>query len=552
MPSLKSVASTKSANSKSRIRRMRSRKKRKSDTLQQTIGNQAVGRMIQAKLSIGKPDDTYEREADHVADKVMRMSEPASTEDEETAVQAKTLANQITPLVQRAPEEQPNEDESLVQTMTEETQDEDEEEPIQTKLSIQRQTTEEDEEPIQAKIDSGYSPYLQRQIDSREEEETLQTKSLHTTQFHGNRTHIQPKAVRPAASQASSAVAANVNALKGGGQPLPQPTRAFFETRFGRDFREIRIHTGSGSEEIAKSINARAFTVRRDIAFGAGQYSPETNEGKKLLAHELTHVVQQNKNMVNKKEENPVKTKPDPKAARRKALLNDFTRGWNDLPEKIKNRIRGAMKAFSLKQLDKMNKAGLRFWKKGGKIYFPKADVYIEMPISGKANYSDITRVVSVDNKSSTNDIRHELAHAWDHLQLFKKKQLKRLDDLKTSEKIEEVLSSKKKFHSEKSSKIKKAFKSYKKKLGAERGRASGEMMRLFGFENLGTKEGHSLASVQDFYAEGYSVFHGGDNTAKAKLLVSALELYNYLEKEAKQFKLNVPDRSKLEKIKIP
>ena len=76
-------------------------------------------------------------------------------------------------------------------------------------------------------------------------------------------------------------------------------------------------------------------------------------------------------------------------------------------------------------------------------------------------------------------------------------------------------------------------------------------MKRLYGFENSGTKEGHSLNSVQDFYAEGYSVFHGGNDTAKAKLLYSAPELYNYLEKEAKRYKLKIPNRSELQKTII-
>ncbi len=86
MLSAKSVRITKSAHSNSRIRRMRGRRKRKSDTpqqhsllqLQQQIGNQAVGRMIQAKLTIGQPDNHYEREADQIADKVMRMPESPS------------------------------------------------------------------------------------------------------------------------------------------------------------------------------------------------------------------------------------------------------------------------------------------------------------------------------------------------------------------------------------------------------------------------------------------------------------------------------------------
>jgi hypothetical protein len=86
-----------------------------------------------------------------------------------------------------------------------------------------------------------------------------------------------------------------IQSLKGGGQPLPESTRAFFEPRFGRDFSQVRVHTDTKAAGAAKSINSKAFTTGKDIVFGAGQYSTGTPAGKRLLGHELTHVVQQNK-----------------------------------------------------------------------------------------------------------------------------------------------------------------------------------------------------------------------------------------------------------------
>jgi len=82
-------------------------------------------------------------------------------------------------------------------------------------------------------------------------------------------------------------------ALRGGGQALPGSVREFMEPRFGADFSDVRIHTGSRAAESARAVQAHAFTVGRDLVFGAGQYAPETEAGKRLLAHELTHVVQQ-------------------------------------------------------------------------------------------------------------------------------------------------------------------------------------------------------------------------------------------------------------------
>jgi hypothetical protein len=81
--------------------------------------------------------------------------------------------------------------------------------------------------------------------------------------------------------------------LSSSGQPLDAGTRAFMEPRFGRDFSHVRLHTDAKAAESAQAVNALAYTVGNQIAFGAGRYAPESLEGRKLLAHELTHVVQQ-------------------------------------------------------------------------------------------------------------------------------------------------------------------------------------------------------------------------------------------------------------------
>ena len=77
------------------------------------------------------------------------------------------------------------------------------------------------------------------------------------------------------------------------GQPLDTGTQAFMGSRFGHDFSGVRIHTDERAAESARSVNALAYTVGRDVVFGAGQYAPTAAAGKRLLAHELTHVVQQ-------------------------------------------------------------------------------------------------------------------------------------------------------------------------------------------------------------------------------------------------------------------
>jgi Domain of unknown function (DUF4157) len=81
--------------------------------------------------------------------------------------------------------------------------------------------------------------------------------------------------------------------LRSPGQPLDKATRAYFEPRFGQDFSRVRVHTGASAEQSAREVNALAYTVGRNIVFDAGRLAPGTHEGRRLIAHELAHVVQQ-------------------------------------------------------------------------------------------------------------------------------------------------------------------------------------------------------------------------------------------------------------------
>jgi hypothetical protein len=166
------------------------------------------GLRLQPKLTLGAPDDAYEREADRVADSVMRMPEP----------------------------------EERIQRMCPECEEE-----------MQRQPLEEEEE-----------------------EEVVAAKSL-------------PGEV----PELGDGVEAGIQSLRGGGRPLPVDARAFFEPRFGESFAGVRVHDDARAQTLARAVHARAFTVGQDVVFGASQLAPETPSGRRLLAHELTHVVQQ-------------------------------------------------------------------------------------------------------------------------------------------------------------------------------------------------------------------------------------------------------------------
>ncbi|GAA2756209.1 hypothetical protein GCM10009872_15690 [Actinopolymorpha rutila] len=77
------------------------------------------------------------------------------------------------------------------------------------------------------------------------------------------------------------------------GRPLDEPVRAEMESRFRDDFNQVRVHADASAAATARELNARAYTFDNHIVFGAGQYSPESEPGRQLLAHELTHVQQQ-------------------------------------------------------------------------------------------------------------------------------------------------------------------------------------------------------------------------------------------------------------------
>ena len=106
---------------------------------------------------------------------------------------------------------------------------------------------------------------------------------------------IQAKKNNSTTAGAPPAIEFSINSLRGGGRPLSESTRRYFEPKFGFDFSGVRVHTGTRASDAAIYLHSRAFTIGNNIVFDKGNYSPETSGGKRLLAHELTHVVQQSR-----------------------------------------------------------------------------------------------------------------------------------------------------------------------------------------------------------------------------------------------------------------
>ncbi len=244
---------TKNKNKKSIIQKKSHKNNSKTNQileLQRKYGNREVQRLIesgkiQAALKVSNPNDIHEKEADAVAEKVMKMENEEKKEEVKTKckdcenqekLQTKPLIESITPKIQKQENEK-------------------EKEEIQTKkdFEIHRQPMEEEEKEIQAKRNSGKNSEITRNIES----------------------------------QIKSAI--------NGGRELPQEVNRKFAPKFGVNFSDVKIHNDSSADKLARSINARAFTYRNHIFFSSGEYSPHTPSGKRLLAHELTHVVQQSK-----------------------------------------------------------------------------------------------------------------------------------------------------------------------------------------------------------------------------------------------------------------
>lgn len=207
---------------------------------------------VQAKLTIGQQNDQYEREADKIADQVMHIPRPhpvhraCPTCDEEEPLRTKPSTS------------------SLIQRQVEAEEEEKED--------------EEDEKLLQAKpLASQITPLIKRQDEPKEDDGKL----IQAKQAPGQSPRVDPK------------LTPYIQSLRGRGQPLSESTRAFFEPRFGYNFSRVRVHADTRATELAHAVNARACTIGSDVAFGSGQYQPETTEGKQLLAHELTHVMQQ-------------------------------------------------------------------------------------------------------------------------------------------------------------------------------------------------------------------------------------------------------------------
>ena len=234
---------------------------------------------VQKKIAIGKADDAFEKEADTVADKVVSKSgqqgaiqKMGEAEDE---IQEKPLASSIGSIqkMNKPAEEEP------VQKV------EKEEEPIQKM---------EEEEPVQ-KAEKEEEP-----VQKMEEEEPVQKAEKEEEPVQKmEEEKVQAKANNKSAA-ASPTIESKLSESSGKGNKMDPSTLVEMETGFGADFSNVNVHADSGAATMSEQLGAQAFTHGNDIYFNEGKFDPQTKNGKHLLAHELTHTIQQ-KGMVQRK-----------------------------------------------------------------------------------------------------------------------------------------------------------------------------------------------------------------------------------------------------------
>jgi hypothetical protein len=300
--------------------------------LQQSYGNAYVQRLlssraVQAKLTVSSPDSVYEKEADRVAEAVTRMTNSqVQRQDEDELLQGKAIQRQEVPEEEVAPkaierqvpeeeEEEPEEELAKKAIQRQEVPEEEElakkaiqrqevpEEEELAKKAIQRQEVPEEEELAKKAIHRQEEPeeeLAKKAIQRQDEEEPLQGKAI---QRQDEEEELAPKAVRRQEMQTkpgigddmtvSGDVEKQIQAARGGGQRLPEEIRASVEPVYGHDFSDVRVHADADASRLATQLSAKAFTTGRDVFFREGDYRPDSDDGKKLIAHELTHVVQQ-------------------------------------------------------------------------------------------------------------------------------------------------------------------------------------------------------------------------------------------------------------------
>ncbi|RDE24689.1 DUF4157 domain-containing protein [Motiliproteus coralliicola] len=254
-------------------------------------GDKVQPGLVRATLKpsrVSSPNDPAEIEADRNADNVMRMKLPDSRIAAvlQGAGQVFRYRSPSDSLMRQNDGEQ--EEELQRQTDSEQEEELQRQADGEQEEELQRQADPEQEESLQRRVYNEQQNSLQRQAEE-EEEESLQRSPTIEAQTADARVAAKAEG----GVNLSANLQAEINSATGAGEPLPLSVRRFMEPRFNADFSAIRIHRDSQSARLNKRLSAKAFAYRNHVFFGDNQFRPESDDGKRLIAHELTHSIQQ-------------------------------------------------------------------------------------------------------------------------------------------------------------------------------------------------------------------------------------------------------------------
>jgi hypothetical protein len=319
-------------------------------SVQSAYGNQAVNRLlesraVQAKMTVTPPSDSYEQEAEHVADQVTRMSEPASISGatpqihrlpENVSRAAKADAKDDKKKGKEAGGKKKEDGKVKRAAAKDDKKDDKKKKPEDDKVKRaeakddQKDEQKKDDElkRVEAKNDKKKdagkdakkddkrdkkkdddkvkrtgekdekkdSKKDAKKDDKKKDDDKVKRAAEQDTSKEDDEDNVQRAS---AAAEAESVpdvtpeIERSIQVQRSSGEPLPQSMRTHLEPRFGRDLSNVRLHTDSRAAESAKKLKAQAFTHGQDIYFAQGRYQPQSDSGKHLLAHEITHTLQQ-------------------------------------------------------------------------------------------------------------------------------------------------------------------------------------------------------------------------------------------------------------------
>ena len=287
----------------------------------------APGGAVQTKLSIGQPGDKYEREADTVAERVVNHSGGQAP-----GVQQKQEISSIQRLATDKEDEKLGTNDARMARDKEIQEKADpvakeemkKEEDLGAAGAVQKMDVPKEEEKPGAvqKMDAPKEeekPGAVQKMDAPKEEEKPGAVQKMDAPKEEEKPPVQAKA--DASASVSPALSGQIEGSKGKGRQMPDKTRAQMEQGIGADFRGVNIHTDEEAANMNRELGAQAFTHGQDIYFNDGKYNPDSSSGKRLLAHELTHVVQQGKSI---RRETEGEKSGDPDKALRKEKFNEI------------------------------------------------------------------------------------------------------------------------------------------------------------------------------------------------------------------------------------